>query len=111
VHNTHPGSVTPLVAAIIALCGVMAMAIAEAGTRIVADERASIVAESAALAGIHGGEQAARVVAQRNGGVLERVVDTRNRDGRFAATIIVDDRHATATAADSWAPVTPTLEP
>lgn len=111
MRNAHTGSVTPFVAAIIALCGVMAAAITEAGMRFVIAERAAIVAEAAALAGIHGGEQAATVVAQRNGGTLGNVFDTRNRDGRFSATIVLDDHHATATAADSWAPSTPTLEP
>ena len=109
--RSHDGSITPLVAVIVALSASMAVAIGEVGDRLVDDERARIAAEAAALAGVHGGVSSAHVVAQRNGGALVDAIDTREADGRFTATVSVDDRRARSTAADSWAPSTPTLEP
>lgn len=89
----------------------MTVAIGEVGDRLVIAERARIIAEAAALAGIHGGTLAAETVAHRNAGALVDVADTRNTDGRFAVTVSFGDRRAAATAADTWVPSTPTLEP
>lgn len=111
MDRAHEGSVTPLVAVIVALCAMLAVAIGEVGERLVIAERTRIVAEASALAGVHGGARAAETVAHRNAGALVDVADTRDTDGRFAATVSFGDQRATATAADSWAPSTPTLEP
>jgi hypothetical protein len=89
----------------------MAIAIGNVGDRLVIAERARIIAEAAALAGVHGGARAAETVAHRNAGALVDVADTRDTDGRFTATASFGDHRATANAADSWAPSTPTLEP
>lgn len=109
--RAHEGSVTPLVAVIVALCTSMIVAFGKVGDRLVVTERTRIIAEATALAGIHGGTRAAETVAHRNAGELVDVADTRDTDGRFTATVSFGDHRAAATAVDTWAPSTPTLEP
>jgi hypothetical protein len=111
VRHAHDGSITPLVAVILALCASMAVAVGQVGERLVIDERARIVAEAASLAGIYGGIDAAERVARRNDGIVVAFVDSRDRDGKFQTTVSFSDRRAMATAVDTWTSPTPTLEP
>jgi hypothetical protein len=111
VRHAHDGSITPLVAFVLATCASLAIAVGRVGERLVMDERARIVAEAASLAGIYGGIDAAERVARRNEGIVVSFVDSRDRDGRFQTTVSFSDRRAMATAVDTWTSLTSTLEP
>lgn len=105
------GSITPLFAVVMGCAALLMAAIGNVGEHMVNEHRARIVADAAALAGIYGGDDAATLLAQRNGGTVVDTIDTRNDDGRFGATVTVGRHHATAWAVDTWAPTTSTLEP
>lgn len=71
-RTTRPdrGQATVLLLAIVALVVVAMVATARFGARVVAKEQAQVAADAAALAGVTGGQPAARRVAAANGGLL-----------------------------------------
>ena len=72
-------------------------AIGVAGPALVDQARADAVADVAALAGVDGGETAARTVAQRSGASEVRV--TGGADEQVVVSVAVGRRRAVATAA------------
>lgn len=84
---------------------VMAVAIATAivvvrlGGQVDDRARAQTAADAVALAGVDGGEVAARTIATRNGAEIESFVV---RDGEVEVVVRVADRRASARARRSW---------
>ena len=105
------GSVTPLFAVVMGCSVLLMFTVATVGQQLVDEHRARIAADAAALAGIYGGDSAATLLAQRNGGTIVETIDTRADNGRFGATVTIGRHRATAWAVDTWVPTTPTLEP
>ena len=64
------GQALPLVLAVAALVVVLMMGLARFGARVIAHEQAQVAADAAALAGVDGGEVAAKRFAVANGAVL-----------------------------------------
>jgi hypothetical protein len=64
------GQATVLLLAVVALVLVAMVATARFGARVVAKEQAQVAADAAALAGVEGGQAAARRVAVANHGLL-----------------------------------------
>ena len=109
--RAEDGSITPLIAVILACGALLAVTVARIGEGLVGEYRAQLVADASALAGIYGGEEAANQVAQHNGGVVINVDDSRDTNSRFATTVTVNRYRATAEAVDTWTPITSTLTP
>ena len=109
--RAEDGSITPLIAVILACGALLAVTVARIGEGLVGEYRAQLVANASALAGIYGGDKAADQVAQRNGGVVINADDLRETDSRFTATVTVNRYRATAWAVDTWTPATSTLTP
>ncbi len=91
------GQSAPLLLAVVALAALLAVAVAQAGGRVVDHQRARTAADAAALAGAAGGLSAAQRVAAANGA---RLVDLA-RDGdvvlvRVAVGEITASARATA---------------
>lgn len=106
--ESEDGSIAPLIAVILALCGAMIAVLGNVGERLVAEDRARITAEASALAGIYGGVETAIVVARRNGGEL---IDAQSEEGHFSVTVSFGANRASAHAVDTWLPTSPTLKP
>ena len=66
------GSVVPIVALLALAIGGLALGVGRVGADVVVSARARAAADAAALAGAADGEEAARRLAQANGGTLER---------------------------------------
>lgn len=64
------GQATVLLLAVVAVVVVAMVATARFGSRVVAKEQAQVAADAAALAGVTGGQPAARRVAAANHGLL-----------------------------------------
>ena len=68
------GQVVPLMAVAVVLAAVMVLVVARTGALAADHARARTAADAAALAGVSGGEAAARRFAEANGARLERFV-------------------------------------
>ena len=64
------GQVLPLVAAAIALAGLLALGVAHVGVRAIGRARAQAAADAAALAGVTGGRVSAETLAAANGSAV-----------------------------------------
>ena len=88
------GAASLLVLALVAVAVGLVGAIGVAAPSMVDQARADAVADVAALAGVGGGDTAARAVAGRSGASEVRVVDGAN--GEVAVTVRVGGRSAVA---------------
>lgn len=70
LRGPQRGSVLPLIAVGIVLCGLLLVGLGQLGSDAVARAQAQTAADAAALAGAAAGEQEARDVAADNGGEL-----------------------------------------
>ena len=78
-------------------------------THVIAQTRAQIAADAAALGAVYGGESAVLDIALRNGA---QVVSSATQDnGVHAVKVRVGRQYATAHARDSWAQQLPTMSP
>ncbi|MGE0877422.1 MAG: hypothetical protein AB7L13_01155 [Acidimicrobiia bacterium] len=92
-QHGHGGQVLPLMAVAVLLAAVMVLMVARTGALAADHARARTAADAAALAGVVGGESAARQLADANGARLERfarhgpevTVDVRVRRARASA--------------------------
>lgn len=78
------GSALMLMMVIVALCGLLAVAVADAGVMLVRRQRAQAAADAAALAGTTLGRPGAARLAVANGARLESFVD----DGRGVLVVV-----------------------
>lgn len=93
------GQVVPLVAALLVVAGVIALGLVRVA-RVAGDVAAAqTAADAAALAGVTGGEAAARAVATANGGVLVEYAEHGD-----VVTVAVRRGCCTAEASAAWTP-------
>jgi hypothetical protein len=84
----------------VALVAVLAVAVARVGGAVVDHARARTAADAAAIAGVAGGERAARDAALRNGGALVAFRRVGDPDGDVVVTVTVG--RASASARAGW---------
>jgi Flp pilus assembly protein TadG len=70
VRPRDRGQAVLLMVAVVACCGLLALAVGTLGGAVRDRQQAQTAADAAALAGVDGGEQRAAEIAAANGGVL-----------------------------------------
>lgn len=93
------GQVLPFLAIVMVMVVALTIMVVRLGGQIDQRARAQTAADAAALAGAGGGEDAARIIATRNGAQMESFV---SRNGEVEVVVRVDDRRASARARRSW---------
>ncbi len=73
--------------------------------------RSQIAADATALAGIYGGVEHAKNIAEANLATSVSFIDNRHTNGTFTAVVAIGAANASAQAFDQWAPVLPTMNP
>jgi len=96
------GSAAVLVLALTGVAASLAFVVARAGAALVAEARAEVAADAAALAGVHGGAPMARRIAGLNGAAFVSATDDTGRGGEFAVAVRVAGVVREAAAVDSW---------
>lgn len=97
MRSDERGQVVPLAAVALVLAGALALGVVRVARAVGDQAAADAAADAAALAAVHGGEPAARRVAEANGAV---VVDYRER-GRVV-TVRIRRGRSTSEASASW---------
>lgn len=93
------GQALGLVLMAVAMLAVVAVALGNAGARLVARSRAQNAADAAALAGVESGAAAAGTIAERNGGAVVSFVSTPGPAGTTVTVeVVVGGEHAIAAA-------------
>jgi Flp pilus assembly protein TadG len=92
------GQAVLLMLVVVALCGLMAVAVGRLGGVLVDRQQAQTAADAAALAGVEGGRAAAADFAARNGGTLVAYDEVGSGSGVRTVTVTVSAGEATATA-------------
>ncbi|MCO8126210.1 pilus assembly protein TadG-related protein [Acidimicrobiia bacterium EGI L10123] len=104
IHRSDRGQATPLWAVVLVLAGLLLVPTGLLVRATVQRAEARSAADAAALAGALEGEDAARSVAEANGGEL---IDYQARGDLVEVTVMVGDRRATARAERSLRLETP----
>jgi hypothetical protein len=99
-HEPDRGQSAVVLLAGVALVALLAAAVAHMGGTVVDHARARTAADAAALAGLSGGEAAARQAALRNGGALVAYTRAGGPEGDVVVTVTVG--RASATARAGW---------
>jgi hypothetical protein len=99
-----------LMSAVFAVAMLCAATITKVGGHLIDLQRAQHAANAVALGAIYD-EHVADILAPRNGGVLVKLDDHREKDGTVSTLVRVGRVTRSATAFDTWHDTTPTLEP
>lgn len=92
------GQAVLLMVAVIACCGLLAVAVGTLGGALRERQQARTAADAAALAGVDGGMQSAERLARSNGGSLVSFSRDALRAGGWVVTVIVRVGAAAASA-------------
>ncbi len=93
------GQLVPLVAIVVAVVLLLAVVVVRLGLQLDRRARAQSAADAAALAGASEGEDAAGVITEANGAVLESFTA---RGAEVEVVVRIDDERATARARRQW---------
>lgn len=98
--SSDRGQSAPLLVAVVAVAGLLAVATAQAGVAVIDHQRARTAADAAALAGAVGGRTAAARVAAANGARMVSYVD----EGEVVLVEVVIGRAVVAARATAGLP-------
>ena len=100
-QRSDVGQAVLLMVAVVACCGLLAVAVGTLGVALRERQQARTAADAAALAGVEGGEQRAAALAAANGGVLtdfERVA----AGSGWTVTVSVSPERVAVTSSSEW---------
>ncbi len=110
-HKQEAGSVTILVAGLIAIAGVLFLALGQLGGAAVEKASAQVAADAAALAGAKDGQSAAQTMAGINGAGITSFIAESLADGSTEVQVSVNLAGVTASARARYVPPPPPPPP